>query len=62
MKDGRALVARLQVWLRNIIVFGLAYCELDRGGPVSRTQAPALNSPWPTSASPKTRTPTPSRK
>ncbi|MFG1811537.1 hypothetical protein [Streptomyces sp. NPDC049040] len=39
-KDGRSLlVAALQVWLTNIIVFGLAYWELDRGGPVSRTQA-----------------------
>ncbi|WP_225826428.1 hypothetical protein [Streptomyces naphthomycinicus] len=41
VKDGRGLlVAALQVWLTNIIVFGLAYWELDRGGPVSRTQAP----------------------
>ncbi|MEU8471904.1 hypothetical protein AB0F30_29030 [Streptomyces sp. NPDC029006] len=41
VKDGRGLlVAALQVWLTNIIVFGLAYWELDRGGPVSRTQLP----------------------
>lgn len=40
VKDGPdLLVAALQVWLTNIIVFGLAYWELDRGGPVSRTQA-----------------------
>jgi hypothetical protein len=40
VKNGRALlVAALQVWLTNIIVFGLAYWELDRGGPVTRTQA-----------------------
>lgn len=32
------LLAALQVWLTNIIVFGLAYWELDRGGPVKRTQ------------------------
>lgn len=39
--DGRSLlVAALQVWLTNVIAFGLAYWELDRGGPVSRTQAP----------------------
>ncbi|MGW7101834.1 hypothetical protein [Streptomyces sp. NPDC054838] len=39
--DGRSLlVAALQVWLTNIIAFGLTYWELDRGGPVSRTQAP----------------------
>jgi len=41
VKDGGSLlVAAFQVWLTNVIVFGLAYWELDRGGPVSRTQAP----------------------
>jgi len=35
----------LQVWFTNFIVFGLAYWELDRGGPVSRTQAPARRCP-----------------
>ncbi|MGW3909958.1 hypothetical protein ACWEBX_00275 [Streptomyces sp. NPDC005070] len=41
VKDGRSLlVAALQVWLTNIIAFGLAYWELDRGGPVTRTQLP----------------------
>ena len=41
VKNGSSLlVAALQVWLTNVIVFGLAYWELDRGGPVSRTQAP----------------------
>ncbi|MEU6890207.1 hypothetical protein ABZ934_00125 [Streptomyces sp. NPDC046557] len=41
VNDGRSLlVAALQVWLTNVIAFGLAYWELDRGGPVSRTQAP----------------------
>jgi hypothetical protein len=40
VQDGRALlVAALQVWLTNIIVFGLAFWELDRGGPVTRTQS-----------------------
>ncbi|MDQ1399478.1 MAG: hypothetical protein QOF81_994 [Acidimicrobiaceae bacterium] len=34
----KLLLAALQVWLTNIIVFGLAYWELDRGGPVKRTQ------------------------
>ncbi|MGV9268228.1 hypothetical protein ACWDRR_26595 [Kitasatospora sp. NPDC003701] len=42
---GELLVAALQVWLTNIIVFGLAYWELDRGGPVSRTQAPRAELP-----------------
>jgi hypothetical protein len=46
VKDGRALlVASLQIWLTNIIVFGLAYWELDRGGPVSRTQVPRAELP-----------------
>lgn len=46
VKDGRAqLVASLQIWLTNIVVFGLAYWELDRGGPVSRTQVPRESLP-----------------
>ncbi|ONH28673.1 hypothetical protein [Pseudofrankia asymbiotica] len=37
--DGRPLLlGALQIWLTNIIVFGLAFWELDRGGPVARTQ------------------------
>ncbi|MGW0966499.1 hypothetical protein [Streptomyces sp. NPDC002516] len=41
VKDGRSLlVAALQVWLTNVIAFGLTFWELDRGGPVARTQAP----------------------
>jgi hypothetical protein len=44
--DGRALlIAALQVWLTNIIVFGLAFWELDRGGPVARTQRPRTQLP-----------------
>lgn len=31
------LLAALQVWLVNIIGFGLLYWELDRGGPVTRS-------------------------
>lgn len=39
--DGKQLLlAALQVWFTNIIVFGLGYWELDRGGPVRRTQLP----------------------
>lgn len=35
--DGRpVLVAMLQVWLTDVIAFGLVYWELDRGGPVAR--------------------------
>jgi len=33
------LLAAGQIWLTNVIVFGLAYWELDRGGPVTRTHA-----------------------
>jgi hypothetical protein len=41
VQDGRALLlAALQVWLTNVVVFGLAFWELDRGGPVTRTQKP----------------------
>ncbi len=32
------LLAAGQIWLTNVIVFALAYWQLDRGGPVSRTQ------------------------
>jgi len=41
--DSRAvelLIAAGQVWLTNVIVYGLAYWELDRGGPVARTHLP----------------------
>jgi hypothetical protein len=43
--DGKAgsgkalLLAAGQVWATNILTFALAYWELDRGGPVRRTQA-----------------------
>jgi hypothetical protein len=41
VQDGRSLLlAALQVWLTNVVVFGLAFWELDRGGPVTRTQRP----------------------
>jgi len=37
---GRALVyASVPIWLTNVIVFGLWYWELDRGGPAARQQA-----------------------
>jgi uncharacterized membrane protein len=35
-QGGPLLVAALQVWLTNVIAFGLGYWELDRGGPVQR--------------------------
>jgi hypothetical protein len=35
---GQLLAAAGQVWLTNVLVFALAYWELDRGGPVSRVR------------------------
>ena len=37
-QGGALLLAALQVWATNVIAFGLIYWELDRGGPVARTQ------------------------
>ena len=34
------LLAALQVWITNVIVFALLYWELDRGGPVPRRHSP----------------------
>ncbi len=56
----KLLLAALQVWLTNIIVFGLAYWEMDRGGPVKRAQTSRGDLPLPTSGSLRTRTVTPS--
>jgi hypothetical protein len=37
---GRDLIyASVPIWLTNVLVFGLWYWELDRGGPVARLQA-----------------------
>lgn len=37
ISDGRQLlVSAAGVWLTNVLVFGLAYWELDRGGPLGR--------------------------
>lgn len=36
-KGPELLLAALQVWGTNILVFGLIYWELDRGGPVARS-------------------------
>jgi len=36
---GALLLAALQVWATNAIAFALIFWELDRGGPVARTQA-----------------------
>jgi hypothetical protein len=34
------LIAAGEVWLTNVIVYGLAFWQLDRGGPVARTHLP----------------------
>jgi heme/copper-type cytochrome/quinol oxidase subunit 4 len=39
------LLAAVQVWATNIIVFALIYWDLDRGGPVTRTQAERKDMP-----------------
>lgn len=39
------ILAAGQVWFTNIIMFALAFWELDRGGPVRRTQAPRWELP-----------------
>jgi uncharacterized membrane protein len=45
--DGPSLLlAALQVWITNVIVFALLYWELDRGGPVTRTRATRKSLPW----------------
>jgi len=33
------LISAVNIWLTNVIVFGLWYWELDRGGPVARSRA-----------------------
>ena len=38
-KGTTLLVAAMQVWLTNVIGFGLLFWELDRGGPVTRREA-----------------------
>ena len=40
------LLAALQVWATNVIVFGLAFWEIDRGGPVARNLVERRNLPW----------------
>ena len=42
---GALLAGAAQVWLTNVIVFALAYWELDRGGPVVRTREPRADLP-----------------
>jgi len=39
------LVGGMQVWLTNVIGFGLLFWELDRGGPVARRKLPRSEMP-----------------
>jgi hypothetical protein len=46
ISHGKALLLSAgQIWATNIIIFALTYWELDRGGPVRRTQAPGHQVP-----------------
>ena len=51
----------LPIWLTNVLVFGLAYWELDRGGPLGRAgarAAPASPDLWfPQDADPRSAAP-----
>jgi hypothetical protein len=38
VEGGQLLLAALQVWATNVVAFALIFWELDRGGPVARTQ------------------------
>jgi hypothetical protein len=44
-KGSALLLAALQVWGTNVIAFAVTYWEMDRGGPVSRTQQPRQKLP-----------------
>lgn len=44
-QGGQLLLAALQIWATNVIVFALAYWEMDRGGPVVRHQASRADLP-----------------
>jgi hypothetical protein len=39
------LLAALQIWATDVLVFALAFSELDRGGPVSRHRRPRAQLP-----------------
>lgn len=42
---GSLLLGAMQVWLTNVIGFGLLFWELDRGGPVARRNVPRVRLP-----------------
>jgi uncharacterized membrane protein len=62
VKDGRELIfAGVQLWLTNVLLFGLWYWEVDRGGPLRRATAPEADRPpdfmFPQDADPRMRPP-----
>ena len=44
-QGGHLLLGAGQVWVTNMIVFALAFWELDRGGPVRRSRTPRAQVP-----------------
>ena len=38
LEGSQLLIAAAQIWLTNVIIFGLWYWELDRGGPAARSR------------------------
>jgi hypothetical protein len=42
---GSLLLGAMQVWITNVIGFGLLFWELDRGGPVARRKLPRKELP-----------------
>jgi uncharacterized membrane protein len=60
--SGRELIfAGVQLWLTNVLLFGLWYWELDRGGPLRRTTRTEADGPpdfmFPQDADPRMRPP-----
>ena len=55
IRGPQLLMSAAVLWVANIIAFGLAFWELDGGGPVRRALADARRTP--TSSFPRTRTP-----
>ena len=56
---GPLLLGAMQVWVTNVIGFGLLFWELDRGGPVARRNLPRKELPPADWRFPRTRTTTP---
>ena len=44
-QPGTLLLAALQIWATDVLVFALAFSELDRGGPVARSRRPRRDLP-----------------